>query len=176
MATEQPPHPLPNAAKHTVSFDRFHHVFRTGGIKTASGGQHGRDPALIHTKDSQRAGRGGAHWSDRRRWRRVALRAIQRCKLHVSMTFWRARSISLNVAFSTGRLGFSTMSHLDANSLRWSRNASRIRRLIRLRSTAFPTALGTVRPRRGAFVPPGSAGRARQKAANNVLETRKPWS
>ena len=70
------------------------------------------------------------------------------------------------------------MSHLGLRSARCSRNASRKRRLIRLRTTLPPMARGTVSPSLATdFALSGrSLSRARQNAANNGPETRVPWS
>ena len=120
MAAGQPLRPQADTAEQAVSFNRLDHVFRATGIKAARRGQHGGDPALVYTNEcDERTGRGGAHiMADGRRCRRVPLCAIQRCELHVAITRPKARSISSNVAFSTARLGFITMSHLQAILLR----------------------------------------------------------
>ena len=67
------------------------------------------------------------------------------------------------------------MSHWGLSVVRCIRNASRIRRLMRFRTTLPPIAFGTVSPNR-ATPPVWSPCRARQKAANKGPETRLPWS
>jgi hypothetical protein len=150
MALKQTPDPHGEPAHHAVLFNRSHHVFRTGRIKAASGWQHRRYPSLIGTQDQQR-------------------------ELHRAITFPTARSISANGASSTARRGLSTMSQPGLAPARCRRNASRNRRLIRLRITAPPSALGTVRP--SLVAPPApSLERARQKATNSRSEKRAPLS
>jgi hypothetical protein len=93
---------------------------------------------------------------------------------HFWINFPIARSISGNDAPKAARRGLTTMSHCRPISARCSRNASRIRRLMRLRTTDPPIARGTVSPRR-ADLRAGS-GRARQNAANKGPERRIPLS
>jgi hypothetical protein len=68
------------------------------------------------------------------------------------------------------------MSHFGANSVRCKRKASRIRRLIRFRSTDPPIARGTVSPNLAPVREASVSGRARQKAANIGLVRRTPLS
>jgi len=63
-----------------------------------------------------------------------------------------SRSIAANSASMTLRLGCSTTSTGAVNRGSARRTASRSLRLMRFRSTALPSALGTVRPTRGPAV------------------------
>ena len=75
-----------------------------------------------------------------------------------------ARSISAKGALSAARRGLMTMSHCGPNSARCSRNASRRRRLIRLRTTAPPIARGTVSAQPGtAPCPQAVAGQTERR-------------
>jgi len=148
MALSQPFEPHPHAFCDAICLDGLDHVFRTGRMKTAGGRQHRRDPSSVHTQHRQR-----------------------QCP-HFSTIFPIPRSISTKGASSAARRGLITISHCAPNSLLWSRNASRILRLIRFRTTAFPNARGTVVPIRG----PEESFRLRQKAANIGQVTRIPLS
>ena len=75
-------------------------------------------------------------------------------------------------ASSALRRGLMTMDHWGFNRSRDRRTASRTRRLMRLRTTAFPSARGVVKPICG---PSGSVSRT-QKAANRDPEIRVPLS
>ena len=93
---------------------------------------------------------------------------------HFWINFSIACSISGNDAPRAARRGLTTMSHWLPISERCSRNASRMRRLMRLRTTDPPIARGTVSPRRAELR--AGSGRARQNAANKGLERRIPLS
>jgi hypothetical protein len=81
---------------------------------------------------------------------------------------------SKGAAAALGR-GLITISHWGPAAERASRTASRTRRRMRLRTTAFPIARGTVKPIRG---PGGRSGSvfSRQKAANRGPVNRRPPS
>ena len=53
-----------------------------------------------------------------------------------------------NSAFATALFGCMTMSHPVGISVRWQRTISRRRRLIRLRTTALPSSLLMLKPKR----------------------------
>ena len=158
MAARQAAQAQAEAFQHTVFFDGVLHIFRTSGMKTARRWQQGRDDQLIASNQTDRDHAGQLH-----------------LPLHFSITFLRARSRSVKGAASAVRRGLMTISHFGLSSVRCRRNASRIRRLMRFRTTLPPMARGTVSPNRGAQLLV-SSGRARQKAANRGPETRVPWS
>jgi hypothetical protein len=158
MAARQAAQAKADALQHAVLFDGVLHIFRTSRMKTARRWQQGRDDQLI-----------ASNQTDRDHARQLHL------PLHFSITFLRARSRSVKGAASAVRRGLMTMSHFGLSSVRCRRNASRIRRLMRFRTTLPPMARGTVSPNRGAQLLV-SSGRARQKAANRGPETRVPWS
>jgi hypothetical protein len=175
VAAQQAPQAETQAAECAVTLDGFDHVFGTGGVKAASGRNHGGDPSLISTKDEDQLIAQNGLRRDPAGGLGGVRRSLCASQLHRSITLRKARTSSGKGAFSAARRGLSTMSHFAARPARWRRKASRSLRLIRLRTTAPPTARGTVSPNRGPPSGTGS-GRARQKAANSGLETRKPWS
>jgi hypothetical protein len=70
-----------------------------------------------------------------------------------------------------------TMDHCGFSRSRVKRTASRNRRLMRLRTTAEPSARGTVRPMRGPEHTPRLSSPSRtQKAVNRGPENREPRS
>ena len=70
------------------------------------------------------------------------------------------------------RRGLKTIDHSGLNCSRCRRTASRTRRLIRLRTTALPSARGVVKPILG----PPACGSRTQNAAKKGLEKREPLS
>jgi len=130
-------------------------------MKTARRGEQGRNHQLVRPNETNGYRAGQAH---------LALHCLLQC----SITFPSARSSSAKGAASAVRRGLMTMSHFGLSSIRCKRNASRIRRLMRFRTTLPPIARGTVSPNRG----PGlwSSALAKQNAANSGPETRLPWS
>ena len=161
MAARQSAQAHADALPHTMLFDGVLHIFRTGRMKTARRGKQGRDHELVTPNEPG---------SDRARQAYFPLQCLLQC----SITFLRARSSSVKGAASAVRRGLITISHWGLRFVRCRRNASRIRRLMRFRTTLPPIALGTVRPKRG--LQPLPSSRARQKAANSGPETRLPWS
>ena len=91
------------------------------------------------------------------------------CAKSLSTSFSRLAMGAVNAALR----GLNTTSHLLSSCHKWRRTASRMRRLRRLRTTAFPFARETVKPTRGPGLP---AGCARQKAAKCAHENLDPWS
>jgi hypothetical protein len=83
--------------------------------------------------------------------------------------------MAFNGAPAALRRGLMTMSHLGPAAESAKRTASRTRRRMRLRTTAFPIARGTVKPTRG---PGGRSGSvfSRQNAANRGPVNREPPS
>ena len=74
-----------------------------------------------------------------------------------------------NSSFSTDRLGCMTTSHPGRISSRCNRKTSRMRRRIRLRTTALPSAFFTLIPKRQRSSP-----FARKKIRNVALDRRRP--
>jgi hypothetical protein len=148
MAAQQPPQAQPNSTQHTVFIDRFEHVFRTGGRKTAGRRQPRRHDPLVKTQSSDY------------------------CFLHCATSRSTSRRSSSTGAAIAGRRGLITISHSGATSDSRTRSASRILRFTRFRSTAFPKARGTVNPSRG----PSSDSRCtrRQNAAKHRPVNRFP--
>lgn len=95
--------------------------------------------------------------------------------LHLLTNFRTSLRSSSNGASRAVRRGLITTSQRATTAAISARQASRIRRRIRLRWTDFPTALGTVNPTLGPVARPGSAI-SRQKAVNRRVLNRVPWS
>jgi len=163
-----------------MRFNRLDHVLRAGGMKTAGRGQQRRDPSLVDTKPADNK---CLHLFF------VVLRSVTLVRSFVSdgsnpgcisqraNTFISAFWTSAKLAPAAARRGLRTMSQGSTRLARCNRKASRSRRLMRLRTTAPPSARVAVTPSRG---PEGNGcfaeSRARQNAANNGPDTRKPWS
>jgi len=139
MAAQQPAQSQPNSARHTIFIDRFQHVFRTSGGKAAGRRQKRRHEAFVETQ------------------------ASDYCFLHCATSRSTSRCSSSTGAAIAGRRGLITMSHSGASSDNRTRSASRILRLTRFLSTAFPNARGTVNPSLGPA--PGSRSARLQNAA-----------
>jgi hypothetical protein len=166
-----------------MRFDRLDHVLRASGMKTAGRGQQRRDPSLIDTKSADNK---CPHLLSVVLVS-VAVRPATLVRSFVSAgsnpgcisqranTFISAFWTSAKLAPAAARRGLRTMSQGATRLARCNRKASRSRRLMRLRTTAPPSARVAVTPSRG---PEGSAcfveSRARQNAANNGPDTRKP--
>jgi hypothetical protein len=149
MTTGEPSQTEPDTLRRPVYFDRLSHVIRTRGIKAAGGREQRRDHAFVGNEES-----------DETRAQRANRRRTSVCR-------------SVNMQSSVLRRGLNTIDHSGFRESSSSRTASRIRRLIRLRTTAFPRARGVVNPTRG----PATASRsARQKAAKKGLVYRDPLS
>jgi hypothetical protein len=149
MASQQPPESQPYTACRSIFAYGLQHVLRTGWIKPASGWQHRRKPALVEPQQRH-------HDS-----------------LHLLTNFRTSLRNSSNGASTTVLRGFRTTSHRPPTAASSARQASRIRRLMRFRRTAFPTARGTVKPTRAPVGRPGSAV-SRQNAVNKRVLNRIP--
>jgi len=148
MAAQQPQQASPNSTQNTVSFNRFHHVFRTGGRKPAGRRQKRRHKAFVEPQSSNYG------------------------LLHCVTNRSTSRRSSSNGATIAGRRGLITMSHSGATSDNRTRSASRILRFTRFRNTAFPKARGTVNPSLGPLL--GSRSTRRQNAAKHRPVNRFP--
>lgn len=145
------------AADGTVFLDRLAHVFGAGRVEAAGGRQKRREKALV-----------GAQQKDQD-------------LAHRSTTLSTSRFNSSNEASRARRLGLMTISQFGPISGIRTRKASRTRRRMRLRTTALPSARGTVNPIRA--VEPdcspsasGPASALRQKATNKGQGRRNPLS
>ncbi len=149
MAAQQTPQPQRNAARHAVFRNGFEHIFRTGGMITASRWKIRRKVALVETQS-------GDH-----------------CFPHRVTNRSNSRRSCSGVAFKAARRGLITISHCGPISMKRILSASRIRLFTRFRKTAFPKARGTVNPSLG----PSLAWRGtwRQNAAKYGLANRVPW-
>ena len=151
VAARQPPHSQPDSARRPVALDSFHHVFRAGRGKPAGRRQERRDPPFIETQSTDDQ--------------------VPHLRTSLSTSAWMASK----GAFAALRRGLMTISHRGPAPARARRTASRIRRRMRLRTTALPIALGTVKPKRA---PGGRFGSSfsRQKAEKSEPENRMPCS
>ena len=153
MTTRQPAQPHPHAAGGSVTFYRFPHVIRTARIEAARRGEQWRKRDLVQ---SQRP--------DHKPLQRTKRRCTSRCS-------------SGKGAWSDFNRGLMTMNHCGFSRSRVQRTASRNRRLMRFRTTAGPSARGTVRPMRGpGTIPLLSSPSRKQKAVNKGPENREPRS
>lgn len=129
MATQDAPGTHPAPSKEAVRLNRFEGVGRARRMESAGGRCHGRDVPLIETDDCN------GHGPQRRV--RIAARPAP--------TSWR---IASKPAFAAELRAMNTTS-TPWTSPRSRRTDSRIQRFTRLRTTALPTFLLTVRPNRG---------------------------
>ena len=135
----------PAAAQRAVALDGFHRVLRAGRHKAAGVRQHRRDESLVHPQARIAA---ACFISPR-----SATRA--RCAASRKPRRYFADSVRRNGKVSTLFRGLNTTSTGPSQAGGDSRTASRMRRLMRLRSTAPPSTLPTVNPTRG---PPAGVG------------------
>src|SRR5258706_14069509 len=139
MTPQNPPSRDRPAAQRAIPFYRFHRIFRTRRHVPARRRKRGRNPPFIKSQQRERE------------------------KLHfyfsLSISFFaitsRARptssSTTENSSVSTDFFGLITTSTPPFSTERYSRTASRSRRLIRFRTTAPPSTLPTVNPTRALF-------------------------
>lgn len=128
-------------------YDRFHHVFGTSRVITASRRQKRRDEGLVPFQDTE---------EDR---------------LHLANARFTSLQRSGNEASSAVRRGLKTKTQPCARAESSADTAARMRLLIRFRTTALPRARGQVKPKRD-----GSSVEAAllQNATKKRLETRVP--
>src|SRR6202789_4024645 len=169
MAAGDAPESEPGAAPPAVTDDCDIGVLAAGGkvfaLRDGEDVQHGRENALVEGKQSGGGALAGgvvAHGCVGAETSFGALRSqaawVAREMIATSRLSW-AKSRS-----RTERRGWRMTSTGEVSSGSAARTASRRRRLMRLRSTALPSALGTVRPMRGPEVAERlSAGRAAWK-------------
>ena len=122
MAARQPAQPHPKSPRRAVPLHGFAHVLRAGRIEAAGGRQQGGHTQLVYAQTA-------------------AYDPLQRRK-----NFSTSRRSSGIGASNALRRGLMTMDHCGFNRSRWNRTASRTRRRMRLRTTALPSARGTVKP------------------------------
>lgn len=157
MTSAEPFQAEPDAARRAVPGDGVHHVFRAGGTETAGGWQPWRNGHLVKTQNAE---------YDHARHRSI------------NLSNWRVRSAM--GASAAARRGLRTISRVGSICSRRTRSCSRMRRRIRLRTTALPMARGIVNPILGppsriAAVPETAECRSR-KATKYGHEKRLPLS
>jgi hypothetical protein len=152
MAARQAAETHPNTANRTVSLHRFAHIIRTSGIEAARGWQQRRKNQFIRPQHPDH---------EPLQWRNRRSTSLAICGKGASRAF---------------RRGLMTMEHCGFSRSRPERTASRKRRLRRFRTTADPSARGTVKPIRGPGRLSGPSSSRTQKAANRGLENRVPRS
>lgn len=91
--------------------------------------------------------------------------------MHLAKTRFSSQQRSVNPASSTLRRGLKTIIQLSGSVASSCRTASRMRRLIRLRTTDFPSARGVVKP---ILEVCGQISILRQKATKKRLVRREP--
>ena len=120
----QPLQSHPYAAYYPVLCNGFTHVLRASWVISAGRRQERRNKELVPSQEDD-----------------------QDC-LHRANIRPTSRHKSSNGASKTERRGLKTTDQFAGRPSNCERTACRIRRLIRLRCTAFPTARGTVKPKR----------------------------
>jgi hypothetical protein len=150
MAAQHAPERQSNAAQRSVSGNRYSCILRAGRLIAASSRaqrvHRRRKPAAIK---SQRGEQNLSHHAGET----MPGRGPGRADLYASaFACVRIRTISassfVKSIVSTIRRGCRMRSELCGSRSRWRRRASRMRRLMRLRSWAFPSTLPAVRPTR----------------------------
>ena len=147
MAAGEPLQTKPDTLRRPVDFDGLAHVHRAGRVIAAGGREKGGEEALVETQGGGQdpgdgAGAGGIGTGGRGDF--WLHREKRRCT--------SARSSS-NEHSSVLRRGLNTMDHCGFRFGSSRRTASRTRRRTRLRTTAFPSARGVVKPIRGCSAP-----------------------
>jgi hypothetical protein len=149
--------------------DGFGSVVGAGGIKAASSAQHGRKKNAVTMHRAEENARGNA-----RRGIYVRVGFGEGGGAGGEEIFASRRSNSSErsekLACAEGPRGCMTMSHPEAISWRCWRRISRMRRRMRLRTTAPPRALRTLMPNRLRSSPLG-----RKKTTNGGQARRWPW-
>jgi hypothetical protein len=149
VAPAKPQQPQPDTFAASVALDRFDHVFRARRIVTAGRGKQRGNERLIPSQDTDDKA------------------------LHLQKTRFISRQRSGRGASNAVLRGLKTRTQPSASAWSSARTASRMRRRIRFRMTAFPNARGHVNPNREGLL--GSASLA-QKATKYRLEIRvPPW-
>lgn len=145
MAAQQSPRGFQASTDRAVTLDGLGSVFRTGGDVSAGRQEQRRDQPLVRSQQQKQE---PAHHDFPAAG--FGLPAADSMYLRIT---WNARatscSISTNSVLRMFFLGLITTSTANGNSARCCRMASRVLRLIRLRSTAPPSTRPTVVPIRG---------------------------
>ena len=142
MAAEKAPESEGRAAPRAMHGDGADGVFGASGLKAASAGaegmQHRRQRALV---DPKQGDEDAAHCDHRPGCaaRAASARAWERIRTTSASSFGNSR-------VRTPRRGCRMRSEAGGSRSTWRRMASRSRRLMRLRSCAFPRTLPAVNP------------------------------
>jgi len=141
MAAQQPRGRQQASANNAVALDGLNRILRAGGNEAAGMRQHGRDNSLITPQyELHRL----LHFCSPVRARCAASRRAR------VTSFTNSAKGILPTLFR----GLNTTSMGPSQAWADNRTASRIRRLMRLRSTAPPSTLPTVNPTRGVLPGP----------------------
>src|SRR4051812_8014722 len=168
IAAQHAPHRHRSTAKNPEPLHGFDRIVRAGWNVAAGSRQHGRDQSLISAQnlDGQLLHR--LFFSRGRRCDSVAATPLPCC------TAAKARSTSASsfgISSATADFfGLITTSTFALSGPKFFRSASRIRRLIRFRTTALPSTFPTVRPTRG----PSPDSRSRKKTVILGEKWRRP--
>src|SRR5579871_3405152 len=158
MTAGDPAQSHPRAANGAKTNERYVGVLRAGrqieALRWAEGVQYRRENRLIDTKGDTGGERGLGVGHDAGGGAFCCLSCCFSCCF--SAAFWiirktwaTSRSSTVKSRSMTLRRGCSTTSTGRLREVMFLRTASRMRRLMRLRSTALPITLPTVRPMRG---------------------------
>lgn len=143
----------PAAAPYAEALNGFARIIRAGRIEAAGGRQEGGHSSLVYAQNADQ----GLPDSIPEQRRKSFMTSCCRVGKGQSMD---------------ERRGLITMDHGEPSWPSPRRTASRKRRLMRLRTTAGPSARGTVKPMRG----PAESGSSKQNAAKKGPATREPRS
>jgi len=158
MAAAKPLQAEPDSLRRPVQLNCLTHVLRARRMEAAGRGKKRGDHAFVDDEES-----------DESRLQRAKRRRTSVCK-------------SVNSQSRVLRRGLNTIDHSELKESSSSRTASRIRRRMRFRATALPSARGVVKPMRdpdvGFVFSTCSRGRlsSRQNAAKSGQVKRLPVS
>ena len=127
----------------TMLLNRFHGVYRAGGMKAAGGREHRGNQTLVELQDGDEEVSHGASGG-----RSSIVGASGRLASRRWSSFSTFRSTSAQGASSKALRGLKTRSKPYGKRSLLSLTHSRNRRLMRLRATALPKARGQVKPKR----------------------------
>ena len=170
LTTQQTPDRKTCSAQGAVAFHRLDRIFRAGGHETASVGQHRRYPPLVAAQDEL------DHCLHFR------LTCFAGCPSCASRARWTANckpratscATSANGRSRTDLRGLNTTSTGACGAGHEVRTAARMRRLIRLRSTAPPRTLPTVNPTRNEDPELSSDARRKKNTVMLPVNWRRP--
>jgi hypothetical protein len=150
LAPQEAPQRQPRALKHAEPLSGFIRILGTGWLEPAASRKQHRQIGLVKAQGKQSR----AHSNTSRGRSRILGGTGRSLGLGRRALYGFDRSVSksavsvANGALATLPFGCMTMSHPTGISKRWQRTISRIRRRMRLRTTAPPRAFLMLKPKR----------------------------